>query len=333
MMSPDKPPGVSLTVSGEGVGAHASEGVVNQVFNAVRVLFPTQRARARIQGAFAERIASRITAGDYAFTPEEHAMLALIFAKEARKLENQRAILERAGTFLGQSQVPQLSVGDTSARPQSSTSEDWINRFLTYAEDVSDHTMQELYARIAAGEAREPGSFSINTLFVLQRLDQATLQQFRKLRPLIIQDTLLIPMLRDDFVYEGRDVDYGDILHLASVGLLDLHDAFVSLKDPSSEKVEGHISYGPRQIKLTAQREGDLQKQFWCLTSAGVELARLEPFEFDERHFAALCRYLKKPQPGPVMSSRGAPLGPLEWTEDGQSWTAVVDDGDATRAV
>src|SRR3546814_8158914 len=42
--------------------------------------------------------------------------------------------------------------------------DDWMNRFMRFAEDASSERLQELFARILAGEVVRPGSFGAATL-------------------------------------------------------------------------------------------------------------------------------------------------------------------------
>ena len=56
--------------------------------------------------------------------------------------------------------------------------DDWINSFVRYAEDASSEKLQDLYARILAGEIRSNGSFSIATLRVMSELTQNIADRF-----------------------------------------------------------------------------------------------------------------------------------------------------------
>jgi hypothetical protein len=48
--------------------------------------------------------------------------------------------------------------------------QDWVVRFFNYAQDISDEQMQELWAKILAGEVSQPGSFSPFTLHIVHLL-------------------------------------------------------------------------------------------------------------------------------------------------------------------
>lgn len=47
---------------------------------------------------------------------------------------------------------------------------DWFNRYITLAENVSNKTMQDLWAKILAGELSRPGSYSLKALKVFREM-------------------------------------------------------------------------------------------------------------------------------------------------------------------
>jgi len=47
---------------------------------------------------------------------------------------------------------------------------DWFVRFFEDAGNISDEKMQEIWAKVLAGEIKQPGSFSLRTLEVLRNL-------------------------------------------------------------------------------------------------------------------------------------------------------------------
>ena len=58
---------------------------------------------------------------------------------------------------------------------------DWTARFFNDIQDVSTEEMQQLYAKILAGEVERPGSTSIKALSILKDLDRSTAMLFRTL--------------------------------------------------------------------------------------------------------------------------------------------------------
>ena len=94
---------------------------------------------------------------------------AMQFQQE-RRLRNIEAIATAAAAELGDETVP-----DDSPDP------DWIARFFGEAQEVSTAEMQELWARILAGEVRRPRTTSIRTLEILRNLDPRVASSFKNL--------------------------------------------------------------------------------------------------------------------------------------------------------
>lgn len=65
--------------------------------------------------------------------------------------------------------------------PDTDTNHDWAARFFNEVQDVSSEDMQDLWAKVLAGEVRKPGSTSIRTLNILRNLEKDTATVFRRL--------------------------------------------------------------------------------------------------------------------------------------------------------
>jgi hypothetical protein len=87
-------------------------------------------------------------------------------AEESKKQENIETITAKA--------IPQLT--DSSA-PQN-MEDDWISNFFDKCRIVSDEEMQSLWAKVLAGEANSPGSYSKRTVNFLSSLDKSDAQLF-----------------------------------------------------------------------------------------------------------------------------------------------------------
>ena len=87
-----------------------------------------------------------------------------------RRLENISGIVGKARRALPAGEVPDVE-------PDMA----WTSSFSSAAQDISDEDMQELWARVLAGEVARQGSTSIRTLNVLRNLDQRTAQLFKRM--------------------------------------------------------------------------------------------------------------------------------------------------------
>lgn len=70
--------------------------------------------------------------------------------------------------------------------------DDWIESFRREAADRSQGEMRETFARILAGEIREPGAFSIKTLRTVGALSQSTANLFRRAASLRVSKEIIV---------------------------------------------------------------------------------------------------------------------------------------------
>jgi hypothetical protein len=91
--------------------------------------------------------------------------------------------------------------------------DDWMNRFIRYAEDASSERMRQLWGRVLAGEIIHPGTFSMPALRFLAELDQGTAVTCENIAPFIL----------GDFIIKGFEFGSGELLtlclYLEEVGL------------------------------------------------------------------------------------------------------------------
>lgn len=108
----------------------------------------------------------------------EEQLANYIYARESRKMNNVRQIVEKTGTLLDNDEK-------VSEEPVNS---DWLNRFMSTAEGISDDEMQNLWAKILAGEIKRPKSFSLKTLDVLRNITKEEAEQITKMAKFTIDN-------------------------------------------------------------------------------------------------------------------------------------------------
>ncbi len=163
-------------------------------------------------------------------------------AKVAERLvEEQRRIDQLVFTAIEHVQASDHSVLSEEKRADEGSDEiddDWIESFRREAADRSQGEMRETFARILAGEIREPGTFSIKTLRTVGALGQSTASLFRKAASLRIgmeiatsNDGSSRPHVLDARIpalsgklgsnyLQDQGLDYGRIIELTENGLL-----------------------------------------------------------------------------------------------------------------
>lgn len=85
--------------------------------------------------------------------------------------------------------------------------EDWIARFLNYAEDIGNEEMQHLWGKILAGEIKQPRTFSLRTLDVVRNLSKEDANAIMKVSNLAFMSANYPVLFRG--VYSDTLTKYG----------------------------------------------------------------------------------------------------------------------------
>ena len=216
--------------------------------------------------------------------PVSHSSLTLAQRAERRlqmQTERQQLNLERI-MQLAQDYCPEhVSAQDVDP--------DWFQQYCELVLDVSNGNMQQLWAKILAGEIANPGKFSLKTLHSLKRMsykEAIALQQAANLSCRSRQD----PSARIYFGYfrrpslwqwlTGRSravlnlsqfgLSYPQILSLIDIGLL--HSAEIE----SGELSAGHnLNWQYQQQIISGKVRKNVVLQYYKYTASGAELLPL----------------------------------------------------------
>jgi len=65
--------------------------------------------------------------------------------------------------------------------------DDWVKRFFHISQDITNKKLQDVWARILAGEINQPGSYSLRSLEVLKNMTQKEAQIFQRACGLVFE--------------------------------------------------------------------------------------------------------------------------------------------------
>ena len=156
--------------------------------------------------------------------------------------------------------------------------DDWITNHLDRCRIVSDGEMQEFWARILAGQANNPGSFSRKTVNLVADLDKRDAELFTSLcRFIWIVQNGRVPLVFDvqHDIYNGCGINFGSLGELEALGLVRFEGlaGFEVLDLP--KKIT--VFYGERPVDLILPRDSEnkLAVGNILLTQSGLELSRV----------------------------------------------------------
>lgn len=252
-------PLASITLAGD--LSKPATVLIEKISNAVGGVFkPYQIVRVAKAEAEAARIQEE---SKIQITDLQKRALHRFLVEEAKKQANMEAITQDALPLLEDNSTPQ------------NMADDWVTNFFDKSRIISDSDMQQLWARVLAGEANTPGKFARQTVNRLGDIDKDDAELFTRLCGfawLIGDDFLPLVFDYNDEIYAKNGIFYTMFTHLESLALI--HCDTYGIKKTHIAKTL-RVSYYGRQTELTfqADRDNNLGIGSVLLTRAGKQLA------------------------------------------------------------
>lgn len=153
--------------------------------------------------------------------------------------------------------------------------DDWVTNFFDKSRIISDKEMQGIWARVLAGEANAPGTYSKRTVNFLGDLDTVDAEAFTRLCGFGWQVGNIVPLIFDTHaeIYIKHRVNFSVISHLDSIGLIQFENlsGFRRLQLPKRFLV--HYYGQPLPLEMTKEADNELELGHVLLTKIGQELA------------------------------------------------------------
>ena len=127
--------------------------------------------------------------------------------QEEKRQANIGAVVVRAAHELGDREIQDHEVDH-----------DWTARFFNDVQDVSSEEMQQLWAKVLAGEVGRPGQFSLRTLDTLHNMSVGEARLFAEACNYVAAQRMII--YTNDMHVMGNNLHLGNVLKLAELGLL-----------------------------------------------------------------------------------------------------------------
>lgn len=234
--------------------------LVEKICNAVGIVYePTRIKRQAGAEAHAEKI--RALAKIEIGALEQRALERFVH-QETRKQENIEQITAQAAAALrDDSNVEALE-------------DDWIAHFFKQCDIVSDKEMQTLWARMLAGEATTPGTYSKRTIDFVSSFDKKDAALFTALCQFVWVIGTTNPLIYDieGDVYKSQGINFTSLKHLDAIGLisLDATGGYQQLRIPKHFRA---YYYGrPTLLEAVGDADNQLKIGHALFTAVGREL-------------------------------------------------------------
>ncbi|WP_206483235.1 TIGR03899 family protein [Thalassotalea sp. G2M2-11] len=210
---------------------------------------------------------------------------------QLRKQQNLENIIQKA--------IPYCSSNEVTDRAD----QDWFNSFTALAEDISNNTMQELWAKILAGEIAAPGSFSLKSLSAFRNLSISEAKLLSKACALAVRDHSYRNMRiisgasqtpgLFNFFSKSREqhinlsqfgLAYSELLTLADNHLIFIQETETS---PISKGESISLNYNGSPFTIVADKNNCLLR-FYKFTPVGSELAQLIGDNANQKYFNSI---------------------------------------------
>jgi len=208
--------------------------LIEKISSAIGVMYEPRRIKNK---ALAEAEASKTKVlADLEIEDIQKRALTRLVSEEIKKQENIEKITEKSFDSICDDATPEK------------IEDDWISNFFDKCKLISDDEMQMLWAKILAGEANNPGTFSRRTIEFMSTMDKKDAILFDSLckstwdfgtfQPLVIN--------HDDEVFKNINLTFGNLQHLDDIGLISINPTgytwkFDSEVDTFTSKYFGRI--------------------------------------------------------------------------------------------
>ena len=197
---------------------------------------------------------------------------------QIRKQQNMEVIIKKALGYCSENEIPDRA------------DKDWFNSYIDLAEDISNKTMQDLWAKILAGEISHPGSYSLKALKVFRDMSIHDAKLLAKACALAVKDhsrkniRILSGAYQKPGLFNLFDkarqltinlshfgLNYADLLTLAENKLIFMQESESNL---IAKQEELHFSYNGIPLNLVGKKANCIIS-FYKFTPIGSELAHL----------------------------------------------------------
>lgn len=174
---------------------------------------------------------------------------------------------------------------------EETISPEWMNRFINMVGEISTEEMQNIWAKVLAGEVVKPSSYSMKTLECLRNLSVKDAELFGKIANYVISDRLVYG---DNELNQRYSIFYNDILALDDCGLIN-SSGMIVLKHQIHDEKELILDFDKYILLASSKEKREITLPQFPLTRAGRELLPIAREKgLDDQYIADVIESAKK---------------------------------------
>jgi len=224
----------------------------------------------------------------------------------------QEAVNLRRTILLAETESESVADAEVTDRP---IDPDWFDQWRSHAETVSDDAMRRLWASVLAGEAKEPGKYSLRTLSFVRELSKPEADMIALAASFVIDGRIIyrhMGVLGEAGLAFEMLVDLQDLGIISGVEAVGGMNWQVTSNDPE-RFVGSFLSHGKGLRFERSTSSPPLQIPAFTLTRLGREVLTLGTFEPNDTYMRALGALIKthgfSVKYGPIRAVGGGAIG------------------------
>jgi len=140
----------------------------------------------------------------------------------------------------------------------TTTDVDWIKKYFSFSQDISNDDMQNLWSKILSGELIRAGSFSYKTMSILANMRKEEAELFSKIYTFVVSfGPRLVPLIYEDGLGKNEYnnlFSFEDMQFLYSLGLIHFNDVGEYTLTSASKDVI--VNAGEKTFLISSETEG-----------------------------------------------------------------------------
>lgn len=190
-----------------------------------------------------------------------------------------------------------ILIAEETEKVNSTFNDDWMEYFFEFAQNIKDEDMQNLWARILAGEIKTGGSFSIRSLSILSKMSKQEALVFDKVCKHAVKmgEKIIIPQLFN--FSNGYCISSEDVLLMEECGVI---HALENLEIKAKLIKEEMLLANNDEIAIFSKYKKQLYHPMeinikgFNFTKSGSELIKIIDGCFDTEKLLVFAKKIKK---------------------------------------
>jgi hypothetical protein len=197
---------------------------------------------------------------------KEQGIVGMQYIEYLRKNENLLNVATKSTKYIDPEKSNDIKIDN-----------DFFWNTIEHAKNVSNENVQELLAKILAGEYNRPGSYSIMTLNTLKMLGQSDILLFEKMASFLISDHLIpnkfFTLDHQTSIHKTMHISFSDLQHLQTLGLVLPNTMTVNITNHQNSIIELNYQETPLYFKCNHESDYTFRfPDFYSLSEAGFEI-------------------------------------------------------------